>query len=161
MGFGAACLYYSAGLFAVFPDHLMDGENIRPLLWNGIFGGLFLISYVINIGYSRAWKKWPAATSILLLGGAAAYSQMTTGNFESPIFATVLWGWLFYLFTHLGTAFAISAIIGTPGCEMRAFHDLWSRLTGISTKEHICPVGPLTPIDRWESTQAWMKPKGA
>ncbi len=102
LGFGAACLYYSYHLIAVFPDHLMDGENIRSLLWNEILGGLFLISYVINIGYSRAWKKWPALVSILLLGGAAVYSQMTTGSFESPFIATVLWFWLFYIFTHLG-----------------------------------------------------------
>ncbi len=82
---------------------------------------------------------------------------MMTGDFEGPFFAYVLWGWLFYIFTHLGAAFLIAAIIGTPGCEMRAFHDLWSRLTGISTKEHVCPVGPLTPIDRWETEQGWMK----
>ena len=44
---------------------------------------------------------------------------------------------------------------GTPGCEMRAFHDLFSRLTGIQTKEHYCPVGPLHPIDQWEIKQAW------
>lgn len=157
LGFGAACLYYSIALFAVFPDQLMDGDNIRSLLWNGVLGGLFLVSYVINIGYSRAWKKWPAVASILLLAVAALYSQMLTGHFESQFFAYVLWGWLLYIFTHLGIAFIIAGFIGTPGCEMRAFHDLWSRLSGISTKEHICPVGPLTPIDRWEKTQAWMK----
>jgi hypothetical protein len=48
-------------------------------------------------------------------------------------------------------AFIIATLIGTPGCEMRAFHDLYSRLTGIPTKEHYCPVGPLHPIDQWEA----------
>lgn len=43
--------------------------------------------------------------------------------------------------------------IGTPGCEMRAFHDLYSRLTGVPTKEHYCPVGFLHPIDQWEARQ--------
>jgi hypothetical protein len=55
------------------------------------------------------------------------------------------------LFLHLGIAYVLAAVIGTPGCEMRAFHDLYSRVTGIPTKEHYCPVGPLHPIDQWEA----------
>ncbi len=38
-----------------------------------------------------------------------------------------------------------------PGLEMSALHDLYSRLTGIPTKEHYCPVGPLHPIVQWEA----------
>ena len=157
LGFGVACLYYGYSLFSAFPDRLMAGEHVRPLLWNGSIFGLIVISYVINIGFSRAWKKWPAFVSVLLLGGAAGYSQITAGSFESQVSASVLWIWLLYIFSHLGTAFLVSGIIGTPGCEMRAFHDLWTRLTGNPTKEHYCPIGPLNGIDNWESKQAWMR----
>jgi hypothetical protein len=109
------------------------------------------VSYVINIGYSRAWKKWPAIVSgagFLSIGGVA---YLTSGSVETIWLATAIWVWALYLFTHLGLAFLVSGVIGTPGCEMRAFHDLYSRLTGVPTKEHYCPVGPLQPIDQWEA----------
>lgn len=79
------------------------------------------------------------------------------GTYESAVSAWTLFVWLVYLFTHLGSAFVLSAMLGTPGCEMRSFHDLYARLTGKSVKEHICPIGPLGPIDRWEAKQAWRR----
>ena len=72
------------------------------------------------------------------------------------LLAWSIWSWELYIFAHLGTAFLIASLIGTPGCEMRAFHDLFSRVTGIATKEHACPVGPLRPIDDWEIGRPWM-----
>jgi hypothetical protein len=62
-----------------------------------------------------------------------------------------IWVWELYLFSHLGLAFVLAALIGTPGCEMRAFHNLYTQVSGKPTKEHYCPIGPLGPIDRWES----------
>ncbi len=76
---------------------------------------------------------------------------MTQGTIESGVLARVVWGWELYVFCHLGIAFILAAVIGAPGCEMRAFHDLYSRITGAPTKEHYCPVGPLHPIDQWEA----------
>lgn len=40
---------------ALFCRYSRKGCNIPP--------GLFLISYVVNIGFSRAWKKWSAIFS--------------------------------------------------------------------------------------------------
>ncbi|MBU2676993.1 MAG: hypothetical protein KJP16_07900, partial [Gammaproteobacteria bacterium] len=70
---------------------------------------------------------------------------------ETEILAQTLWVWEVYAFGHLGLAFLVSGLIGTPGCEMRAFHDLYSRVSGMPTKEHFCPIGPLHPIDQWEA----------
>jgi len=42
---------------------------------------------------------------------------------------------------------------GTPGCEMRAFHHLYTKITGKPTNEHHCPVGPLHPVDQWEAAR--------
>ena len=95
--------------------------------------------------------------SLLLLGGAALYGQLATGAFESFTTAVIFGAWLLYIFTHLRIAILIAGIIGSPGCEMRAFHNLYTRITGTPTKEHYCPVGPLHPIDQWESNQAWLK----
>ncbi|MEE8526963.1 MAG: hypothetical protein V3S70_00185 [Gammaproteobacteria bacterium] len=151
LAFGLVCIWYVFVLIAVSGD-LMSGQGgIRPVVWNGVLIGLFLVSYIINIGYSRPWKKWPALISAGVFLAIAGIGYLTKGTVETELLARAVWGWEVYLFSHLGVAFVIAALIGTPGCEMRAFHDLYSRLTGIPTKEHYCPVGPLHPIDQWEA----------
>lgn len=149
----ALCLYYVYGLIAVSGSVLSADGSIRALLSNGIIPGLFLVSYVINIGFSRAWKKWPALISAMALGAIALVGYFTSGSAETTLLARSIWGWELYVFAHLGVAFLIAAVIGTPGCEMRSFHDLYSRITGLPTKEHYCPVGPLDPIDQWEASR--------
>lgn len=151
LGFGGLCLYYVYGLITVSGSILTSDGSIRPLLWNGIIPGVFLVSYVVNIGFSRAWKKWPAVVSALALGTIALVGYLDSGSVETATLARSIWIWELYVFGHLGTAFVIAAVIGTPGCEMRAIHDLYSRITGTPTKEHYCPVGPLHPIDQWEA----------
>ena len=151
LGFGLLCLYYIYGLLQV-TDNLIDNNgHIRAVIWNGIFFGLFLVSYVVNIGFSRAWKKWPAIVSAAALAIVAGVGYGMAGTVETTLLARSIWVWEMYIFSHLGLAFLIAAVIGTPGCEMRAFHDSYSRLTGVATKEHVCPVGPLHPIDQWEA----------
>ena len=150
-GFGGACLWYVYGLIHVGGNLVNDSGTIRPVIWNGILIGLFLISYVVNIGFSRAWKKWPAFISAGVFALMAGVGYLTAGTVATSFLARGVWGWEVYLFSHLGFAFIIAGVIGTPGCEMRAFHDLYSRLTGVPTKEHYCPVGPLHPIDQWEA----------
>ncbi len=151
LGFAALCLWYVVELLSIAPWSLAPSVGIQAVIWNGVLPGLALVSYVINIGFSKAWGKRPAFVSLgfFLLAGVAGMA--IEGHFATRILATTLWTWELYLFSHLGLAFLIAAVIGTPGCEMRAFHHLYSRMTGTPTKEHCCPVGPLTAIDRWES----------
>jgi len=148
---GVICLSHVYWLLQVSGNLLDANGQLRSILWNGIIIGLFLVSYVINIGFSRAWKKWPAIISACVFLIIAAYGYLAAGTAETELLANVLWVWEFYVFAHLGGAFIIAAAIGTPGCEMRAFHDLYSRITGNPTKEHYCPIGPLHPIDQWEA----------
>ena len=155
IGFGLICLWYVGGLIEVAASVTIGDGDIREVIWNGIVVGLFLISYVINIGYSRAWKKWPAVASAAVFAMIAGFAYLTEGVFQTQTLARAIWSWEIYWFSHLGIAFLVVGVIGTPGCEMRAFHDLFSRLTGIPTQEHICPVGPLKPIDQWEARQSW------
>lgn len=151
LAFAILCLSHVYWLLQVNGNLLDANGHIRSILWNGIVIGLLLVSYVINIGYSRAWKKWPAIVSASAFLLIAAYGYLTAGSAETRLLAQALWVWEFYVFAHLGSAFILAAILGTPGCEMRAFHDLYSRVTGVSTKEHYCPIGPLNPIDQWET----------
>ena len=134
LGLGFLCLWYVYDLIQVSDDLTRADGGIRPVVRNGILFGLFLISYVVNIGYSRAWKKWPALVSAVALGGIAAVGYVTAGTVETVLLARSIWLWELYVFAHLGLAFVIAGVIGTPGCEMRAFHDLYSRLTGVPTK---------------------------
>ncbi len=153
LAFGVICAWYVQELFDVSSQLMDASDHIRPVIWKGTAVGLFLISYVINIGFSRSWKKWPAIVSAALFLIVAGIGYITSATFETELLARTLWVWEVYLFTHLGVAFLISVVIATPGCEMRAFHDLYSRITGIPTKEHYCPVGPLHPIDQWEAAR--------
>lgn len=151
LAFGTLCLWYVASLILV-TGNLFNGDgHIKPIVWNGIIIGLFLVSYVVNIGYSRAWKKWPAIVSACIFLLIAGMGCMAQGGFETSLLSYVIWGWEVYIFSHLGFAFILSGIIRSAGCEMRAFHDLYSRVTGKPTKEHYCPIGPLHSIDQWEA----------
>lgn len=153
LGFGVLCLYYVYGLWMIKGDLMTEAGAIRPLLWNGILPGLFLVSYVVNIGFSRAWRKWPAIVSVALLLVVAGLGYFQTGSMETKSLAHAILGWELYIFTHLGFSFVLAALIGTPGCEMRAFHHFYSLVTGNPTKEHHCPVGLLQHIDNWEASR--------
>ncbi len=148
--FGVLSIYYVAGLWNVRGDLMADGESIRPLVWNGVLPALFLISYVVNIGFSRDWKKWPAVLSFAVLLAALGVGYLQTGAIESLLLARTIWLFEIYLFAHLGLSFLLAALLATPGCEMRSIHHLFSIVTGRPTAEHHCPVCPLTAIDRWE-----------
>jgi len=149
--FGSLCLWYVFSLIPVAGSLIDSDGHIRQVIWNGIIIGLFLVSYVINIGFSKAWKKWPAIVSagfFLLIGGIGFIWH---GTIETRLLALVIWVWELYVFSHLGFAFVISGLVGSPGCEMRAFHFLYSHLSGKQTREHYCPIGPLHSIDQWEA----------
>jgi len=149
--FGAMCLWHVYGLIMIAGGIVSPTGNIRSMIWNGVILGLFLVSYVVNIGYSRSWKTWPAIVSATVFAAVALVGYLISGTVETVMLARLLWSWELYVFAHLGLAFLLAATIGTPGCEMRAFHDLYSRISGVRTKEHYCPVGPLHPIDQWEA----------
>jgi hypothetical protein len=151
--FGVMCAWYVQGLINVASQLMDSSGHIRSFIWNGTAIGLFLVSYVINIGYSRSWKKWPAIVSAVSFLIVLGIGYFTAGVLETDLLARAMWVWILYLYTHLGVAFIIAGLIATPGCEMRAFHDLYSRITGIPTREHYCPVGPLHPIDQWEAAR--------
>jgi hypothetical protein len=153
LGLGSLCLWYVISLIQLTGNLFGSDGHIRSIIWNGVIIGIFLVSYVVNIGFSRAWKKWPAIISAGVFLLIAGIGYLTQGNFETILLAQVIWGWELYLFSHLGLAFMVSGIIGSAGCEMRAFHELYSRLTGIPTKEHHCPIGPLHSIDQWEASR--------
>jgi hypothetical protein len=154
LGFGVLSLYYVYGLWDVRHDLFTAAGSIRPLILNGILPGLFLVSYVVNIGFSRAWKKWPAIISAGLILVAGLFGFLQSGILETSLLARTIQIWELYVFVHLGISFVLSSFLATPGCEMRSFHHLFSLVTGKPAAEHHCPVGPLSAIDRWEKSRS-------
>ena len=69
---GLLCAWYVKGLIDVSGSLIAGDGHIRTVIWNGIIPGLFLVSYIINIGFSRAWGKRPAIVSALALAAVAA-----------------------------------------------------------------------------------------
>lgn len=91
----------------------------------------------------------PQHAVLAISAGLIAVDLAVWGTWWAPPLGTFLLVWLAYFSAHLGLSFVVSAVIATPGCEMRSLPHLWTLITGRATKEHYCP-GPLDPIDRWE-----------
>lgn len=112
---------------------------------------LCLINYVVNIGFSKSWGYRPLLASLLVLVVFAGIAFLFTGSFDSPVLGIPLNIWLGYFYGHLGISFVLSALLATPGCEMRAIPTLFGRISGKPSEEHRCPVAFITKIDAWEA----------
>lgn len=150
LALGALCL------FAVWD--LLQGAGItisKPYSSLGSFALLVIFpicvfNYVVNIGFSKSWGMKPLIVSFAFLCGSAGIAYLLAGNFDSPLFGVPLLVFFLYFYAHLGVSFVLSAIISTPGCEMRAIPELWGRATGKPREEHNCPAAFITKIDEWE-----------
>lgn len=117
--------------------------------WLFVAVAFHLTPYVVNIGFGIASRRRSqgvilAALALLLIVDLVVFERLW-----APPLALFLWAWLVYFSAHLGGSFVLSALIRTPGCEMRAIPHLWTIVTGRATREHYCP-GPLDRLDRWE-----------
>lgn len=109
--------------------------------------------YVINIGFTRRWRRKPQGVVLGIVTTAVVIDLISYGTWWAPPLGVFLLGWLLYISGHLGFSLVLSGLIATPGCEMRAVPHLWTMITGRQTKEHYCP-GPLDKIDQWETRRA-------
>jgi hypothetical protein len=110
---------------------------------------LWIINYVVNIGFSKSWGRRPAYLSLAVYVVLALVAWAATGNANSPILGLLLFAWLVYFYGHLGLSFVLAALLGTPGCEMRAIPELIGHMTGRASAQHHCP-GFIANIDAWE-----------
>ena len=115
-----------------------------------VLAALFIINYVVNIGFGKSFGRWPSYISIAVILIVAAMSWLAFGTPNHPMLGMVFWLWLVYFYLHLGVSFVLAAAIATPGCEMRAIPELFGRLTGRTVAEHHCPASFITKIDAWE-----------
>lgn len=150
---GVFCLYALwtvvryAGHTSASPVSSLDD---RLLL---VLAPLCIFNYVVNIGFSKNWGVRPVLASPALLATFAIVAWFVSGSLDSLILGIPLNLWLVYSYGHLGLSFVLAALIATPGCEMRAMPQLWGRVTGTPSREHLCPVSFLGKIDAWEKRQ--------
>lgn len=123
-----------------------------PPHWTNLIGiglALWLVPPVINIGFGTNWKAWPRYVAAGILVAWIIGNGLLDGSWWSPALGRFVWLFCLYTLGHLGVSFVLAAVIGTPGCEMRAIAHLWTLVTGRETKEHFCP-GFLHGLDAWE-----------
>jgi len=117
--------------------------------WIGIAIALMVTPYVVNIGWGRNWRSRPRLVVVLGIGVGMVASRLVAGTWWSDALGWVVLAWYVYTFGHLGISFLLAAVLGTPGCEMRAIPHLWTTVTGRPTREHVCP-GHIARVDAWE-----------
>jgi len=147
---GVLCLYglwniiSHAGVTIAQPYSSLD--NLILL----ILAPLCILNYVVNIGFSKSWGSRPLIASLILLTLSAGIAFLISGSFDSPIFGIPLTFWLGYFYAHLGVSFVLSALLATPGCEMRSIPEAYGRVSGKPSEEHHCTAAFITSIDEWE-----------
>jgi hypothetical protein len=148
--FGLALLWAVYGLIVVGWDQFVSTTPLSDLsFWILIAFAFKWTPYVINIGFGSNWKRRPRYLIVGAILVLVVADLLVYGTWWAPPLGTFLWIWLLYFSAHLGISFVLSALIATPGCEMRALPHLWTILSGRRTDEHYCP-GFLDKIDEWE-----------
>ena len=126
-------------------------SELPPLqLFLGPALGYWLLPPVVNLGWGVNWKNRPRVVFLLLGAAAIAADLALYGNLWGPPLGGLFYTATVYTLGHLGISFLLSALLSTPGCEMRALPDLFGKLLGRAPMEHHCP-GFIDPLDKWEA----------
>ena len=149
LALGALCLYGVYGLYQAWSYYGIEAPISEPT-WIITFAvAVWLIPPVVNIGFMKNWGRRPRWFVVIGAAVLAVVSRVGWGSWIGPPLGIFVSAVIFYTLGHLGLSFVLSAILGTPGCEMRAIPHLWTLLTGRDTREHYCP-GWIDGVDRWE-----------
>ncbi len=150
---GGFCLYAVAELFLYWEWTTNQPFSSLDNRFLVLLAPLCIFNYVVNIGFAKSWGRRPATISFVVLAVFSGAAFVATSSFDSPILGIPLNLWLAYFYAHLGLSFVLAAILGTPGCEMRAIPDLFGKITGKPSSEHHCPAAFITKIDEWEKSR--------
>ena len=151
---GVLCLYALWGLISIAPDFVGNPVGLLPNLGLMILFALCIFNYVVNIGFSKDWHRYPLILSLIFLLAVATVGYLFTGDAGTDLLGVTVLLWLGYFYTHLGISFLLAAALTTPGCEMRAIPDLFGIITKRESKQHLCPVSILAGIDQWEKRRS-------
>ena len=142
------------GCFSVWQhfSYLQQG-SWQVGLWLFVISALWLLKFVINLGFRRVLNLgyrplWAALAVLAVLAGVEYYR---VGSVWGIAVTTALLALTMYVHLHLGLSHVFAAITGIDGCEMRVIPYYLSRWFGDGRIAlHRCP-GMWTPLDRWEA----------
>ncbi len=147
---GVWLLYVLYQLIVYGPSILVDHTPPNHWTWWLTAAlGIMVTPYVVNIGFSRNWKHWPRVAVVVTAGVLVGVDLFFYGTWWALPLGAFALVWFIYWTTHFGFSLLLSALIATPGCEMRAIPHLWTLVSGNRTREHYCP-GFFNDLDRWE-----------
>ena len=95
-----------------------------------VFFALRFSSYVFNIMIGAAWGQRTLAVLLLGAASAGATGYVLEGAFPSVALGVYIWVWFALFCVLLGPAHLLAAALATPGCEMRSYAHLRTRLQG-------------------------------
>ena len=147
---GLLCMYALWEITNIAANFIAQPVRFLPNLSLLLLAPFCIFNYVINIGYSKDWHRYPLIASLVSFAVIALGGYIINGDVNSNLLGIALIAWLGYFFGHLGVSFLIAAVLATPGCEMRAIPELIGKVTGKASSEHQCPVSFISGIDNWE-----------
>ncbi|PHR90764.1 MAG: hypothetical protein COA78_34435 [Blastopirellula sp.] len=150
LSLGLFCTYALWEITNIAADFIEQPIRYLPNLSLMLVAPICIFNYVINIGYSKDWHRYPLIVSLVFFVVIALGGYVINGDANSTLLGIALLAWLGYFFSHLGVSFLIAAVLATPGCEMRAIPELFGKITGKASNEHHCPVSIISGIDNWE-----------
>jgi hypothetical protein len=108
-----------------------------------------LLPWTVNLGFNRNWGRRPLVAAGSALAVAGLLSLAIFASWWAAPVSLVVYALCIYVHGHMGASHVLAAILGTPGCEMRAPAQLLARLRGNAATFVACP-GFWTPLDNWE-----------
>ncbi len=83
--------------------------------WIGAIVSFYFLSEVINIGFTRSWKRRPQAFFLLLALGAAVFYILRYGEIWGPPLGLLVYILMVFVLGYLGISFFLAAIVASPG----------------------------------------------
>jgi hypothetical protein len=105
----------------------------------GVAIAFWLLPDVVNIGFNIRWGRRSQQLFLWLAAVAIVADLVYYGALWGPPLGWLVLSMSVFTLGYLGLSHVLAALIGTPGCEMRAIPHLWAMLRGESVEEVVCP----------------------
>jgi hypothetical protein len=100
----------------------------------------------------RRWRICALAALGVAAAAAAATALLTSGELWASPLVELVWGFDAVMLVETIVALVLAAVLGTSGCEVGVWADLFARARGrrVTTGGPRCPIG-LHLVDEWEA----------
>lgn len=150
-GLGAFSIWFVTSMFDNFAYFTVSphfGDDIGFLV--GVAIAFWVLPDVVNIGFDVRWKRRSQSLFLTLVAVTIGIDLVLYRNLWGVPLGLAIWTMAVFTHTYLGISHILAAIIGTPGCEMRAIPHLLALARGTSIEGVVCP-GHWDSVDKWEA----------